>query len=390
MMTFFFGLVFSSFFLTSIPEKTADEPVLCRGHFQSEAEAVNQLDKMASTYKTLPQWLQRSASIRRQILEGANLFPLPKRTELNAIIHSKRNYDGYSVESVAFEASPGFFVYGNLYRPLNKPGLKPGILCPHGHDRGRFGGRFHPDQQQRCATLARLGAVVFSYDMLGFGDSQRQGWKHSHQQAMTLQLWSSIRALDFLQSLAEVDGFRIGATGASGGATQTLLLAAVDERVKVSAPVAMVSAHFFGGCHCENGMPIHKTAKLETNYAEIAALTAPRPLLLVSLGSDWTKNNPLVEFPYIQNVYRLFEMEKRVENIHLEQELHGYQIAKRQAMYPFMVKHLMLDSTGVLDEKTSLFNESRNKIETPQQMWVFDEKFPIPSHALKPGSQVAF
>lgn len=368
----------------------AAAPVLCRGHYHSEADAVRQLERMAATYSNLDEWKTRAAAIRKQILVGAKLDPLPKRTPLNPVVRNKRAYDGYTVESAAFEARPGFFVYGNLYRPVGRKGPRPGILCPHGHARGPEGGRLRPDQQHRCATLARMGAVVFSYDMVGFGDSEVLGWNHGHGQALTLQTWSSIRGIDFLQSLDDVDDDRIGVTGCSGGGTQTFLLTAIDDRVKVSVPVVMVSAHFFGGCHCESGMPIHKTAKLETNNAEIAALAAPRPLLLVSVGGDWTKNNPKVEYPYVQGVYRLFGKTDRVANSHFADEGHGYQLSKRQAMYPFMLKHLGLDATGVVDSKTGEFDESGNTIEEPAQMRVFDDSNPLPKHALKPGSTVAF
>lgn len=372
------------------PAESEQDIVLCRGHYHSEADAIRQLERMAATYSNLDEWKARAAKIRKQILTGAKLDPLPERTPLNPVIHNRRDYNGYSVESAAIEARPGFFVYGNLYRPLGKQGPHAGILCPHGHASGPAGGRLRPDQQHRCATLARMGAVVFSYDMIGFGDSEFLGWNHQHQQALTLQTWSSIRALDFLQSLPDVDGERIGVTGCSGGGTQTFLLTAVDERVRVAVPVVMVSAHFFGGCHCESGMPIHRTADLETNNAEIAALAAPRPLLLVSVGGDWTKNNPEVEYPYIRNVYRLFGQEAQVSNVHFADEGHGYQLSKRQAMYPFMVQHLGLDPQGVRDPETGKFDETATTIETPQQMRVFNDTNPLPNHALKPGSLVTF
>ncbi len=237
------------------------KPILCQGNYQSEQEAIAQLARMSATYSSRAEWEERAAKIRQQILAGAKLDPLPERTPLNAIVRNKRAYGSYSVESAAFEAHPGFFVYGTLYRPLGKAGQHPGILCPHGHYSGPNGGRYRPDHQLRCATLARMGAVVFAYDMIGFGDSEYLGWKHDHPQALTLQTWSSIRAIDFLQTLPDVDDDRIAVTGCSGGGTQTFLVTALDSRVKVAVPVVMVSAHFFGGCNCESGMPIHKTRR---------------------------------------------------------------------------------------------------------------------------------
>jgi uncharacterized protein len=368
----------------------AEEPILCRGNYHTEAEAVAQLKRMSSTHSNLKEWKKRASSIRRQILVGSKLDPFPGRTPLNNIINKKRSYDGYTVENASFEARPGFFVYGNLYRPVGLKGKRPGILCPHGHARGPNGGRLRADQQNRCATLARMGAVVFSYDMVGFGDSGHLGWNHKHPQVLTLQTWSSIRAVDFLESLPDIDKKKIGVTGCSGGGTQTFLLAALDERVAVSVPVVMVSSHFFGGCPCESGMPIHKTSELETNNAEIAALAAPRPLKLISVGGDWTKNTPKVEYPYAQSVYKHFGALDKVANTHFSREKHGYEYVKRQAMYPFMVKHLGLNSKGVLDHKTGKYDETKNTIEKVDTMRTFNALADMPKHARKPGSTIYF
>ncbi len=126
-ITIITGLVAPSLYAQD-KERTSEKPILCRGNYQTELEAIEQLGRLAATYTDLNQWKDRAAKIRKQILVGANLDPLPKRTPLNAVVHKKREYDGYSVESVAFEARPGFLVYGNLYRPRDAKGPRPIIL----------------------------------------------------------------------------------------------------------------------------------------------------------------------------------------------------------------------------------------------------------------------
>ena len=364
------------------PEKeTKSEPQLCQGYFQSEQAAREQLNKFARSYSNLDEWKARTKRIRDGILRGAELLPPIKKCPLNPVIHSRRQYRGYTVENVAFESLPGFFVTGNLYRPQNGRGPFAGILCPHGHFREpNGGGRFRPDQQKRCATLARMGAVVFSYDMVGWGESNQT--THKHPKVLALQLNNSICAVDFLLSLKDVDPNRIGVTGASGGGTQTFLLTAVDNRVAVSVPVVMVSARFFGGCHCESGMPIHKSDAHETNNADIAALAAPRPQLIISDGKDWTKNTPRVEFPYIKNVYRLYGTEAMVENLHLPDEGHDYGPSKRAGAYRFFAKHLGLSLDKVAKPEGSI-DESDITIEKPESMHVFTADHPRLPHTVQ-------
>ena len=174
--------------------------------------------------------------------------------------------------------------------------------------------------------------------MVGYGESTQV--RHKMPISMLLQKLNSKRVLDYLLSLQEVDKERVGKTGGS----QTFVLTAIDQRIKVSVPVVQVSAHFFGGCVCESGMPVHKTQNFQTNNVEFAALAAPRPQLLISNVDDWTRNTPNVEFPYLQKVYTTFGASDQVENVHLANEKHDYGYSKRIAAYAFFTKHLKLNS----------------------------------------------
>ena len=291
----------------------------------------------------LASWEATAAKLRNRILLGSGLYPLPEKTPLNANVFDETEQDGYKVAKVHFEAWPGFLVTGNLYRPLGD-GPFPGIVCPHGHwEKGRLEDSERGSVPARCITLARMGAVVFSYDMIGYVDSKqtKHGWGGKREKLwgihpFALQLWSSIRAVDFIAGLPDVDAERIGCTGASGGGTQTFALTAVDNRIKVSVPVNMISSTMQGGCGCENA-PI---LRLDNSNMEIGALAAPRPMLMVSATGDWTRETPRVEYPAIKSIYALYDAEDKVENVHLDYG-HNYNQASREAMYRFMGKHLI-------------------------------------------------
>ncbi|MEE4285794.1 MAG: acetylxylan esterase [Mariniphaga sp.] len=365
-----------------------NESNLCVGHYYTEEQAKEVIQNLKSEYTTKEAWQKRAEIIRHGILKGADLVPYPKKTPLKPRYSEIRTYDGYQVQNVAIESLPGVFVTGSLYLPEKQKGKMPGILSTHGHwSKPEDYGRFREDAQKRCASLAKMGAAVFSIDMVGYGEMAEWGWEHKHPLALKQQLWNSIRALDFLLSLDSIDPNRVAITGASGGATQAFLLTAIDDRIKVTVPVVQVSAHFFGGCVCESGMPIHKSENHQTNNVEIAALAAPRPMLLVSDGADWTKNTPEVEFPHIQYIYKLMGVEDRVKNVHLPEEGHGYELPKRKAVYPFLAKHLNLNLNAVTN-KNGEITEEGIVIEPYEKLKVFSAANPRPDYTIVTNDEV--
>jgi dienelactone hydrolase len=352
-----------------------------RYHIRPVAEGKKHLERLLSLYSDQEQWESRKNELRQCILKKLNLSPEPHRGPLNPITTEKKKMAGYTVEQVALESLPGVYVSGSLYKPAKVKGKHPAVLLAQGHGEDQHYGE---SPQKMAATLARMGAIVFSYDMFAKGESGLQFAFEDHRTdvATTMQTWNSSRVLDYLSSLPEVDTSRIAMTGASGGGTQTFLLTALDRRIDVSAPVIMVSSWFYGGCPCESGRPIHTCGEWGTNNVEIAAMASPRPLLVVSDGGDWTANVPEIEFPYLQKIYAFYQKQELVENVHLPDEFHDYGPSKRLAVYGFMVKHLGLDASKVSDGKGS-FDESVVTVQKREDMLVFGKNGEeLPAHAV--------
>jgi dienelactone hydrolase len=326
------------------PPARAQEPVRAPYRTLDDRMEVRRFGSLAA-------WQERAAWLREHVLASAGLLPPPARTPLNPVVFDEKKHADYRVAKVYFESLPGFFVTGNLYRPAGE-GPFPAIVSPHGHwTYGRLENSETASVPGRAVGLARLGFVVFTYDMIGYDDSRQlphwtpadgePGPPWGRRESLWglslagLQLWNSIRSVDFLETLPEVARGRIGATGASGGGTQVFLLAAVDDRVAAAAPVNMISLHMQGGCLCEN-LP---HLRLDTNNVEIAALAAPRPLLMVSATGDWTKETLEREYPEMRRFYDLFGAPERVHAIRVEAE-HNYNRQSREAVYAWMSRWL--------------------------------------------------
>lgn len=304
-------------------------------------------------------WRARSAVVRRQILVASGLWPEPERPPVRAEVSGRVDRDGYSVERVAIETLPGFTLPATLYRPLDRGVRHPAVVSPHGHwSDGRFTDHGECSVPGRSINLARLGIAVLAYDMVGFGDLKELGhdfgdpaWGISLQ---GLQLWNSLRAVDFLESLPDVDPRRIGATGASGGGTQTFLLAALDPRIAVSAPVNMVADGFQGGCLCENAPLL----RLDLNNVEIAAAVAPRPLLLIACTGDWTVDVPTATAPVVQRVYDALGAPERFRCRQIDAG-HNYNQDTREIVYAWLARWLLDAPDAERIEETPFTAEPR-------------------------------
>jgi dienelactone hydrolase len=342
--------------------------------------------------KSVQEWEPRRDFVRRQLLVSQGLWPMPTKSPLNAVIHGKIDQGDYTVEKVYFESAPGFFVTGNLYRPKHITGKVPAIVFPHGHwTDARF--LFQPDKfvreeiatgqerfeqgghsrfQSMCVQLARMGCIAWQIDALSDSDSKQlspeivhkfakqrpemnrtEGWglyspqaEANLQSVMGLQTLNSIRSVDFLLTLPEVDPTRLAVTGSSGGGTQTMLLAAADPRVALSYPVVMVSTAMQGGCSCENATLL----RMNSGNVEIAALFAPKPQGM-NTANDWTKEMATKGFPDLQKLYGLYGKKDHVTLQRGEHFPHNYNAVTRMGFYEVLNRHFKLGQISPIVEK---------------------------------------
>jgi hypothetical protein len=333
----------------------------------------------APRFTTREAWNARAPYVRQHVLATAGLLPLPEKRPLNPNVFGEIKRADYTVAKVHFESFPGFLVTGNLYRPIGE-GPFPAVLSPHGHwTYGRLENTTLASGPGRAIGLARQGFVVFTYDMVGYLDSQQVPHTFGGRRELLwglslsgLQLWNSMRALDFLESLPYVRRDAMAMTGESGGGTQTFLLSAVDPRVAASVPVNMISLHMQGGCLCENAPGLRR----DINNVEIAATIAPRPLLMISATGDWTKETMELEYPAVRSIYSLLGATDKVHAVRIDDD-HNYNRPSREAMYAWMARWLKNAPADIKTEERPFTPEPL------QNLLVFHGR------ALPPGSVTA-
>ena len=323
-----------------------------------EAEGKMMLDWLSSLYNNKEEWEARRDTLREEVrqrleldafLDSCVTLPTAKSSgivERPVILSKVRKHDGYTTQNICIELTPGQHLFGTIYASIKK-GKHALIVCPDGH----WPYRYRKDEQQRLGTLARMGAVCVDFDLYGWGESEKEVGEAAHHtsRAHVYQAACGYVLLDWmLTHRKDIDPERVGVMGGSGGGTHTVLLSLLDERVTASAPVVHLASHFDGGCPCESGKPVQLAAG-GTCEPELAAVMAPKPMLIVSDGGDWTSSVPYLEFPYLQRIYGFYDAKDNVRNVHLPNERHDFKENKRQAIYDFFIDVFGLDRS-MLDE----------------------------------------
>ncbi|MSU23102.1 MAG: acetylxylan esterase [Opitutus sp.] len=269
-------------------------------YFRAETVRVNA--QSTAEMKTPRDWTDRRAEDREQLFEMLGLSPRPERTDLKPTITGREEHPEFFVEKLHFQSRPGLYVTANLYVPKNLVGRAPAILYGCGHTLVKEGAVSMGNKtgyQHHGAWFARHGYVCLVLDTIELGElegrhhgTRRFGqywWNSRGYTPAGVEAWNGIRALDYLQSRPEVDGEKIGMTGRSGGGAYTWYTAALDDRIKVAVPVAGITDlhnHVVDGIvqgHCDCMFMVNT---YRWDYARLAALLAPRPLLLANSDKD--------------------------------------------------------------------------------------------------------
>jgi dienelactone hydrolase len=266
------------------------------------AETARLADRCLADIKSLDDWTARRGQYRQQLFEMLSLAPLPPRSDLKPVVTGKVEHEQFTVENLHFQSRPGLYVTANLYLPKGLAKPAPAILYLSGHGPVISNGISYGNKvgyQHHGAWFARNGYVCLVLDTLQLGEilglhhgTYREGmwwWNARGYTPAGVEAWNSIRALDYLATRPEVDTNRLGVTGRSGGGAYSWWVAALDERIKAAAPVAGITDlqnHVVDGAvegHCDCMFTVNT---YRWDYPQVAALVAPRPLLLVNTDSD--------------------------------------------------------------------------------------------------------
>jgi len=346
------------------------------------AETANLREQCMADIKTLQDWESKRPLYRKQLFEMLGLDPLPEKTDLKAVITGTVDHNEFTVEKVHYQSMPGLYVTANLYIPkgLEKPA--PAILYVCGHSQAKKNDISYGNKapyQHHGAWFARNGYVCFIIDSLQLGEIEgihhgtyryKMWWWNSRGYTPAgVEAWNCIRALDYLETRKEVDKDRIGVTGRSGGGAYSWWLAALDDRIKAAVPVAGITDlqnHVVDGCvegHCDC-MFIVNTYRWD--YPLIAAMVAPRPLLISNTDKDdiFPLDGVIRVHEKVRNIYRLYNADKNL-GLHITEGPHNDTQELRIHAFVWFNRFLKNENPPIDKLATPFFE--------PEQLKVFSE-----------------
>ena len=358
----------------------ADNPELA-DFFESQVTEIEQQQNLTQ-YTTLQQWEAARPVLRQQLFDMLGLDPLPHKTPLKPTITGTVEHDEFIVERLHFQSLPGLYVTANLYRPKQQTEALPTVLYVCGHGRVKqdgisYGNKTH--YNHHGGWFARNGYVCLTIDTLQLGEIEgvhhgthnlnRWWWNSRGYTPAGVEAWNCIRALDYLETRPEVDAKRLGVTGRSGGGAYSWWIAALDDRIQCAVPVAGITSmrdHIVEGCiegHCDC---MYMVNFHRWDFATVAALVAPRPLLISNTDKDsiFPLEGVVDVHRQTRHIYRLYDADKQLglqitEGPHEDtQELH---------IHAFRWFNRFFRNDKSMIEKTAV------KLFQPQQLRVFSE-----------------
>jgi len=346
------------------------------------AETAKLRDGCMADIKTLDDWKSKREVYRKQLFEMLGLDPLPEKTDLKPVITGKVEHEEFTVEKIHCQSRPGLYVTGNLYIPkgLKKPAPTILYVCGHGgvkKDGISYGNKIQ--YQHHAAWFARHGYVCFTIDTLQLGEIEgihhgtyryKMWWWNSRgYTSASVEAWNCIRALDYLETRKEVDKDRFGVTGRSGGGAYSWWISSLDERIKAAVPVAGITDlqnHVVFGCvegHCDC-MYIVNTYRWD--YPLLAALVAPRPLLISNSDKDdiFPLDGVVRLHEKVRNIYKLYNAEN---NLGLQITEGPHKDTQELRIHAFVwFNRFLKDENPLIDKPAVPFFE-------PEQLKVFDK-----------------
>jgi len=401
-LLFLFGSVASSW----DPPEAKRGDLLVQAYFAQQTSELT--DRTFSEINSLSEWTDRRQEYREQLFEMLGLDPLPERTPLEATITGSVEKDGVVAERIHFQSRPGLYVTANLYRPVRQESPLPAVLYVCGHGRVKrdgvsLGNKTH--YQHHGAWFARNGYVCLTIDTIQLGEiegihhgtyrEKMWWWNNRGYTPAGVEAWNCVRALDYLQSRDEVDGNRLGVTGRSGGGAYSWWIAAIDERIKVAVPVAGITSlqnHVVDGCvegHCDC---MYMVNTYKWDYPMVAALIAPRPLLISNTDKDriFPLDGVVDVYTRTRKIYELYDATDQI-GLHITEGPHKDTQELRIHAFRWLNRYLRDDDSLIESVATPLFDQADLKVfsELPSDETVttIHESFvPAVSTDMLPGS----